>query len=112
MVTAPAPPLKDRRKASPSIGVLTLYGPLPETGYNLKRAIAIQVERDEGGSFVVSEANTGAYHYDVDFSRALSGFISAFIEEYELLLHHEGPLSAAMASDLERFQMLIEPFTR
>jgi hypothetical protein len=89
--------------------VLTLYGPLPDTGYRLKQAIVVQVERDEGGSFVVSEANTGAYHYDPDFSRALSGFIGAFVEEFELLVRRENSLSPAMASDLERFRMLIEP---
>jgi hypothetical protein len=89
--------------------MLTLLGPLPETGYHLKKAIVVQVERDEEGSFVVSEANTGAFHYDHDLSRAVAGFVGAFVEEFEFLLHHESSLSPAMTSDLDRFRMLVEP---
>jgi len=111
MATVPAPPFKEKRKASRLIGVLTLLGPapLPDTGYNLKQPILVQLERDEGGSFVVSETNTGAFHYGDNLPDALAGFIRTFVEEFELLLHRESSLSPAMASDLERFRMLIEP---
>lgn len=111
MATASAPPFEEKRKASRHIGVLTLYGPaqLPGTGYNLKQAIILQLERDEGGSFVVSETNTGAFHYNENLSEAVAGFIRTFVEEFEMLLVRESSLSPAMTSDLERFRMLIEP---
>jgi hypothetical protein len=91
------------------IGMLTLLGPLPGTQYHLKKAIVVQVERDEGGSFVVSEPNTGAFHYDQDLSRAVGGFVGAFVEEFELLSNQEGRLSTAMLSSLDQFRLLLEP---
>jgi hypothetical protein len=106
MVTAP--PLRSRQDPASQIGMLTLLGPLPDTGYHLKKAIVVQVERDEGGAFVVSEASTGAFHYDSDLSRAVGGFVGAFIEEFEMLLHDEVSLSPAMSSNLDRFRMLLE----
>lgn len=111
MATAPAPPFAEKRKAARHIGVLTLYGPaqLPGTGYNLKQAIVLQLEHDDGGSFVVSETNTGAFHYDDNLPDAVAGFIRTFVEEFEMLLRREPSLSPALASDLERFRMLIEP---
>jgi len=97
---------------SSQIGMLTLLGPLPNTGYRLRRAIVVQVERDEDGSFVVSEATTGAFHYDQDLSRAVAGFVGAFIEEYETLARKEGSLSPAMSSSLDQFRLLLEPSTK
>ena len=73
-----------------------------------RKAIVVHVERDEGGSFVVSEANTGAFHYDNDLSRAVAGFVGAFVDEFEFLVHNEGSLSPALISDLERFRILVE----
>jgi hypothetical protein len=96
MVSAPV--VRDRQDQASQVGVLTLFG-LPNTGYHLKKAITVQVERDEGGSFVISEANTGAFHYDPDLSQALAGFVRAFVEEFEFLVQHEGSLSSALASD-------------
>jgi hypothetical protein len=81
---------------------------LPGTGYHLKKAIVVQVERDEGGSFVVSEPSTGAFHYDQDLSRAVGGFVDAFVEEFETLSNHQGPLSTAMSSSLDQFRRLLE----
>jgi hypothetical protein len=101
--------LRDRQQETSQIGVLTLFRFLPDTGYQLKKAITLEVERDEEGSFVVSEANTGAFHYDNDLSRAVGGFVGAFIEEFELLVHNEASLSPAMNSNLDRFRMLLEP---
>jgi hypothetical protein len=91
------------------IMMITLLGPLPGTGYHLKKAIVVQLERDEGGSFVVSEANTGAFHYDQDLSRAVGGFVDAFVEEFEKLRDYSGPLSPAMSSSLDEFHRLLEP---
>lgn len=91
------------------IGMLTLLA-LPGTGYHLKKAIAVQVEQDEEGSFVVSEATTGAFHYDQDFSRAVAGFVSAFVDEFETLrLRDTTSLSPAMSSTLDQFLLLLEP---
>jgi|ERR1035441_1649643 hypothetical protein len=106
MVTAA--PLRARQDEASQVGVLTLFG-LPNTGYHLKKAITVEVERDEGGSFVISEANTGAFHYDQDLSRALAGFVGAFVEEFEFLVHHQSSLSPALSSDLDRFRILVEP---
>jgi hypothetical protein len=104
MSTTATPPIEDRRTGTDrrrwqSVGVLTLYGPgpLPGTGYNLKQPIALFLQIDEGGRFVVSESNTGAFT-----------FFSAFVEEYEFLSQRESTLSPAMISDLERFRMLLE----
>jgi hypothetical protein len=94
------------------IGMLTLLGPLPDTGYRLRRAIVVQVERDEGGNFVVSEASTGAFHYDPDLSRAVGGFVGAFVEEFESLAKRESNLSPAMSSTLDHFRLLLEPSTK
>jgi hypothetical protein len=105
MVTAPTL----RENEASQIAMLTLLGPLPGTGYHLKKAIVVQVERDEGGTFVVSEASTGAFHYGNDLPHAVAGFVSAFVEEFEHLLKHENSLSIAMKSDLEQFRSLLEP---
>jgi hypothetical protein len=116
MATLSTPPSEERytgpeRRKSRSVGVLTLYGPgpLPATGYNLKQAILLQIQIDEGRRFVVSETNTGAFTSDADLPRAVSKFFSAFVEEFELLSQRESSLSPAMVSDLERFRMLLEP---
>jgi hypothetical protein len=101
--------LRDRQQETSQIGMFMLFRLEPDTGYRLKKTITLEVERDEGGSFVVSEANTGAFHYDIDLSRAVGGFVNAFIEEFELLVHNEASLSPAMSSDLDRFRMLLEP---
>jgi len=91
----------------PTTGMLTLLE-LPDTGYRLKKPIMAQVERDDAG-YVVSENLTGAFHYDPDLSRAIAGFLHAFVEEFELLRRNEGNLSPALAAELERFSSLLEP---
>jgi hypothetical protein len=115
MSTTATPPIEDRRTGTDrrrwqSVGVLTLYGPgpLPGTGYNLKQPIALFLQIDEGGRFVVSESNTGAFTSDLDLPHAVANFFSAFVEEYEFLSQRESTLSPAMISDLERFRMLLE----
>jgi hypothetical protein len=110
MATVTTPPFEEKRKASRNIGVFTLYGPaqLPGTGYNLRQAFTLLLERDEGGSFVVSEPTTGAFHYADDLPEAVAGFIRTFVEEFEMLDARASSLSPAMATNLERFRMLIE----
>jgi hypothetical protein len=90
--------------------VLTLYdpGPLPGTAYRLKQPLALFLQIDEGGRYVVSEVSTGAFTSDPDISHAISNFFDAFVEEYEFLSQRESTLSPAMISDLERFRMLLE----
>jgi hypothetical protein len=75
--------------------------------YHLKKAIAVEVERDAAG-IVVSEKSTGAFHYDADLSRAVSGFLNAFVEEFEFLSKNEKSLSAALSAELETFRTLVE----
>jgi hypothetical protein len=116
MATMTAPPFEEKRKGLGdrrkwhSVGVLTLYGPGPlhGTGYNLKQAILLQIQLDEGQRFVVSETNTGAFTSDTELPRAVANFFGAFIEEFDFLSQRESSLSPAMISDLERFRMLIE----
>ena len=120
MATATAPPSEERRKgvpdrrASRAIGVLTFLGPgpLPNTQYRLKDPLTVHLQIDEGGRFVVSEPVTGAFTSDDDLGRAVAGFIGAFVEEFEFLFERESSLSPALASDLERFRMLIEAPTQ
>jgi len=116
MATAIGPPFKEQRTGPPDrrgsrlVAVLTLFpGPLAGTGYTLKSSMAVELETDEGGRFIVSDPNTGAFtSSDTQFS-ALTGFIAAFIEEYELLRDRESTLSPKMRSELERYRTLLEP---
>jgi hypothetical protein len=91
---------------APTTGTLTLLE-LPDTGYRLKKPIMAQVERDAGG-YVVSENLTGAFHYDPDLSRAIAGFVHAFVQEFELLQRNAGKLSPALTTELEKFSTLLE----
>jgi hypothetical protein len=98
------------RRASRSIGVLTFFGPapLPNTKYRLRDALTVHIQIDEGPRYVVSEPVTGAFTSDDDLGRAVSGFMGAFVEEFEFLLQRESSLSPALTSDLERFRNVIE----
>jgi len=64
---------------------------------------------DEGGRFIVSDPNTGAFCSAEHQFAALNGFVGAFVEEFEFLLEREPSLSPAMKSELERYRALIEP---
>lgn len=115
MATVTAPPFEEKRKGlaerrgSRLIAVLTLFpGPLSGTDYVLKQSIVLEVQIDEGGRFIVSEALTGAFASGDHQFPAFNGFINALIEEFEFLVERESSLSPAMMSDLERFRMLIE----
>lgn len=116
MATAISPPFEDKRTGPPDrrnsrlVAVLTLFpGPLAGTSYNLKSSMAVELQMDEGGRFIVSDPNTGAFtSADTQFG-ALTGFVAAFIEEYELLRDRESALSQGMKSELERYRTLLEP---
>ena len=93
--------------SSATTATLTLLE-LPGTQYRLKRPIVAEVERDPAG-FVVAEQSTGVFHYDPDLSQALTGFLRAFVEQFEFLQRNEEQLAPALLSDLERFRTLLEP---
>jgi len=93
--------------AVPTTANITLYA-LPGTMYVTKRPLMVVVEQDEGGSYVVSEPHTGVFHYDEDWSAAVTGFISAFVNEYETLSAKEASLSPSMCAELDNFRHLIE----
>ncbi len=89
----------------PTTATLTLLD-LPETKYRLLKPIVAEIEPDDAG-FVVSEQSTGVYHYDLDMSKALAGFLRAFVDEFEFLQRNEGRLSPALTAELERFRSLL-----
>lgn len=113
MATA-APPFEDKRRggdrrASQDIGLITfLPRTLHNTHYRLKEILTVHLQVDEGGRFIVSDPVTGAYVSDDDLGRAVSGFVGAFVDEFEFLSKNESSLSPALASDLERFRRMIE----
>jgi len=84
---------------------ITLFE-LPDTPYRLQRAILLEVERDESG-YIVSDQTTGVFHYDQDWSKALSGFVTAFVDEFEFLRRNEQQLSPSLRNELERFQSVL-----
>jgi len=116
MATATAPPFQDRRtgpperRASRLIAVLTLFpGPLAGTPYILKQSVAVQLQLDEGGRFIVSDPNTNTFTSAPHPFEALNGFVGALVEEYEFLSKNESTLSPPLISELARFRDLIEP---
>jgi len=84
---------------------ITLFE-LPDSPYRLQRAILLEVEHDESG-YVVSDQGTGVFYYDRDWSRALSGFVTAFVDEFEFLRRNQEQLSPSLRSELERFQSVL-----
>jgi hypothetical protein len=64
---------------------------------------------DEGGRFIVSDPNTGAFTSADTQLSALTGFVAAFIDEYEFLRDRESTLAPKMKSELERYRALLEP---
>ncbi len=84
---------------------ITLFE-LPDKPYRLQRAILLELERDESG-YLVSDQATGVFHYDQDWSKALSGFVSAFVDEFEFLRRNQEQLSPSLRNELERFQSVL-----
>jgi hypothetical protein len=119
MATVTATPSEDKRTGPPDrrtarlIAVLTLLpGPLAGTVYSLKQPMSIHLQMDQGGRYVISDSNTGAFTSSDHLFGALTGFVGALVEEFEFLLKRESSLSPAMMSELERFRMLLEPIAK
>jgi hypothetical protein len=114
MATMTAPHFKEKRSGPPDrrarlVAVLTLLpGPLAGTVYSLKQPMTVHLQMDEGGRYVVWDANTGAFTSSDHLYGALTGFVGAFIEEFEFLVK-QSSLSPALMSELERFRILLEP---
>lgn len=79
---------------------------LPESKYTLRKPVLAEIEPDEAG-FVVSEQSTGVFFYDPDMSRSLTGFMHAFVDEFEFLQRNETHLSPSLLAELERFRSLL-----
>ena len=92
--------------SAPTVMTMTILE-LPGTGYRLRKPIIAEVEHDPAG-FVISEQSTGVFYYDADLSKVLSGFVKAFIEQFEFLQRNSKNLSPGLEAELERFQSLLE----
>lgn len=98
-----------RAIAPTETATLTVYQ-LPESpAYQLRKPLLVEIERDEEGSFVVSEPSTGIFHYDKDLGVAVTAFLRVFVAEFEFLREHEGELSASMIAELDRMQQILVP---
>jgi hypothetical protein len=83
---------------------VTVYQ-IPDSPYQLKRPLTLEVERD-GESYVVSDPGTGVFHSNPDLGAALGGFFRVFISEFEFLRNNKTELSPPLSSELDRFQQL------
>ncbi len=80
---------------------------LPFGPYRLTKPIVAEIEPDDAG-FVVSEQSTGVFYYDEDIAKAFTGFLQAFVDEFEFLKRNETRLSPALSGELERFRALLQ----
>lgn len=71
--------------------------------YQFTKPISLIVERDDDGSYVLSDEIFGVFGNAFTLKDAVQDYISAFIGYYELLSAHQDAPSVALFQELKRY---------
>lgn len=72
-------------------------------GYHFTRPVSLAIERDEDGSYVISDDIFGVYGHAFTLIDAARDYISAFVEYYELLSTHQDAPTIALFQELRKY---------
>ncbi len=94
--------------AVPTTATMTLMD-LPGTAYRLKKSrLLFLSSKTSVGPFVISEKNTGVFDHDQELSALFTGFLSAFVDQFEFLKRNSAQLAPSLSAELEKFDILLE----
>lgn len=72
-------------------------------GYRFIEPVTLTIERDEDGSFVVSDDIFGIYGHAFTLREAVKDYVLAFVGYYELLSAHQDAPTVALFQELKRY---------